>query len=78
LWVISDILGAWCGRPAVGAWVGDGVDGGADAVYGVGGDGGLEGGLVAFSVVGDGQVERVVQGALQVVGCSGEVEPELG
>jgi hypothetical protein len=48
----------------VGASVGDGVDGGADAVYGVGGDGDFEGGLVAFSVVGDGQVERVVQGAL--------------
>jgi len=64
LWVISDILGVWRACLGVGAWVGEGVEGGADGVYGVGGDGHFEGGLVAFSVVGDGQVERVVQGAL--------------
>jgi len=47
------------------AWsVGGSVDGGGEAVGGVGGDGGFECGLVALLVVDDLEVEGVVEGAL--------------
>ena len=77
-WCVGGVCGVWWAWLRwVGSPVRDGVDGVGEAVEGVGGDGDFECGLVALAVVGDGEVEGVVEGALQVVWGAGEVELEL-